>query len=161
MRIYGLLLFWSVLTATIAALSLGPSFAHVLESAPRLIRWSPALWREATVFNGQFLLFAIIGAPLDVAAVACPGLLAWLLREDRPAFWFALAATLLYALSLVLWFVLVKPANNVLATWMPGPIPDDFEAMRLRWESGHMAVTAAKAAGFVSLVVALLSIGRG
>ncbi|RVD32643.1 DUF1772 domain-containing protein, partial [Mesorhizobium sp. M8A.F.Ca.ET.023.02.2.1] len=81
--------------------------------------------------------------------------------EDRPAFWFALAATLLYALSLVLWFVLVKPANNVLATWMPGPIPDDFEAMRLRWETGHMAVTAAKAAGFVSLVVALLSIGRG
>ncbi|RVD46830.1 DUF1772 domain-containing protein, partial [Mesorhizobium sp. M8A.F.Ca.ET.023.02.2.1] len=66
MRIYGLLLFWSVLTATIAALSLGPSFAHVLESVPRLIRWSPALWREATVFNGQFLLFAIIGAPLDV-----------------------------------------------------------------------------------------------
>ncbi|MEI9431058.1 DUF1772 domain-containing protein [Mesorhizobium sp. Cs1299R1N3] len=161
MRLYGFLLFWSVLTATIAALSLGPSFAHVLESAPRLTRWSPALWREATVFNGQFLLFAIIGAPLDVAAVACPGLLAWLLREDRPAFWFALGATLLYALSLVLWFVLVKPANNVLATWVPGPIPDDFEAIRLRWETGHMAVTAAKAVGFVSLVVALLSIGRG
>ncbi|TPM09925.1 DUF1772 domain-containing protein [Mesorhizobium sp. B2-3-11] len=161
MRLYGFLLFWSVLTATIAALSLGPSFAHVLESAPRLTRWSPALWREATVFNGQFLLFAIIGAPLDVAAVACPGLLAWLLREDRPAFWFALGAALLYALSLVLWFVLVKPANNVLATWVPGPIPDNFEAIRLRWETGHMAVTAAKAVGFVSLVVALLSIGHG
>ncbi|MEI9408264.1 DUF1772 domain-containing protein [Mesorhizobium salmacidum] len=161
MRLYGFLLFWSVLTATIAALSLGPSFAHVLESAPRLTQWSPALWREATVFNGQFLLFAIIGAPLDVAAVACPGLLAWLLREDRPAAWFALGATLLYALSLVLWFVLVKPANNVLATWVPGPIPDNFEAIRLRWETGHMAVTAAKAVGFVSLVVALLSIGRG
>ncbi|MBZ9706555.1 DUF1772 domain-containing protein [Mesorhizobium sp. ESP7-2] len=161
MRIHGFLLFWSVLTATIAALSLGPSFAHVLESAPRLTRWSPALWREATVFNGQFLLFAIVGAPLDVAAVACPGLLAWLLREDRSAFSFALAATLLYALSLVLWFVLVKPANNVLATWVPGPIPDNFEAIRLRWETGHMAVTAAKAAGFVSLLVALLSIGRG
>ncbi|MEI9414702.1 DUF1772 domain-containing protein [Mesorhizobium sp. Cs1321R2N1] len=161
MRLYGFLLFWSVLTATIAALSLGPSFAHVLESVPRLTRWSPALWREATVFNGQFLLFAIIGAPLDVAAVACPGLLAWLLREDRPAFWFALGATLLYALSLVLWFVLVKPANNVLATWVPGPIPDNFEAIRLRWETGHMVVMAAKAVGFVSLVVALLSIGRG
>ncbi|TPI29556.1 DUF1772 domain-containing protein [Mesorhizobium sp. B3-2-1] len=161
MRIHGFLLFWSVLTATIAALSLGPSFAHVLESAPRLTRWSPELWREATVFNGQFLVFAIVGAPLDVAAVACPGLLAWLLREDRSAFSFALAATLLYALSLVLWFVLVKAANNVLATWVPGPIPDNFEAIRLRWETGHMAVTAAKAAGFVSLLVALLSIGRG
>ncbi|WP_245262084.1 hypothetical protein [Mesorhizobium sp. WSM3626] len=84
-----------------------------------------------------------------------------MLREDRPAFWFALGATLLYALSLVLWFVLVKPANNVLATWVPGPIPDNFEAIRLRWETGHMAVTAAKAVGFVSLVVALLSIVRG
>ncbi|MBZ9757189.1 DUF1772 domain-containing protein [Mesorhizobium sp. ESP6-5] len=161
MRLYGFLLFWSVLATMIAALSLGPSFAHVLESVPRLTRWSPALWREATVFNGQFLPFAIIGAPLDVAAIICPGLLAWLLRQDRSAFWFALAATLLYALSLVLWFVLVKPANKVLATWVPGPIPDNFDAIRLRWETGHMAVAAAKAAGFVSLVVALLSIGRG
>ncbi|ESY88382.1 DUF1772 domain-containing protein [Mesorhizobium australicum] len=161
MRLYGFLLFWSVLTAMIAALSLGPSFAHVLESAPRLTRWSPALWREATVFNGQFLLFAIVGAPLDVAAIIGPGLLAWLLRQDRPAFWFALAATLLYVLSLVLWFILVRPANKILATWVPGRIPDNFEVIRLRWETGHMAVTAAKAAGFVSLVVALLSIGRG
>ncbi|TPK62286.1 DUF1772 domain-containing protein [Mesorhizobium sp. B2-4-19] len=161
MQIYGFLLFWSVLTAMVAALSLGPSFAHVLESAPRLTQWSPALWRETTVFNGQFLLFAVIGAPLDIAAIACPGLLAWLLREDRPAFWFALAAALLYALSLVLWFVLVKPANDVLATWVPGPIPDGFEAIRLRWETGHMAVTAFKTAGFISLALALLAIRRG
>ncbi|TGU67784.1 DUF1772 domain-containing protein, partial [Mesorhizobium sp. M00.F.Ca.ET.186.01.1.1] len=53
----GYLFFWSVLTITIAALSLGPSFAHALESLSRLTRWSPALWREATVFNAQFQLF--------------------------------------------------------------------------------------------------------
>ncbi|WP_192252163.1 DUF1772 domain-containing protein [Mesorhizobium silamurunense] len=156
----GFLFFWSVLTITIAALSLGPSFAHVLESLPRLTKWSPALWREATVFNGQFLLFAVIGAPLDIAAIICPAWLAWMLRDDRPAFRFVLAAALLYALALVLWTVLVKPANDILATWTPGPIPGNFDAIRLRWETGHMAVTAAKALGFISLVLGSLSIPR-
>ncbi|TGP91419.1 MULTISPECIES: DUF1772 domain-containing protein [unclassified Mesorhizobium] len=160
MQIYGFLLFWSALTALVGALSLGPSFAHVLESLPRLSHWPPVLWRETTVFNGQFLLFAVIGAPLDIAAIACPALLAWLIHEDRRAFWFAFSAALLYALSLIFWIVLVKPANDVLATWVPGPIPDDFEAIRLRWETGHMVVTAFKAAGFVSLVLALLTIRR-
>ena len=161
MEMRGFLLFWSVLAVIVAALSLGPSFAHVLESPPRLTKWSPALWRETTVFNAQFLLFAVIGAPLDVAAIICPGLLAWWLRDEPPAFWPVLAATLLYAVSLALWFVLVKPANNVLATWVPGPVPDNFDAVRLRWETGHMAVTAAKAAGFISLVLGLLSVRHG
>jgi hypothetical protein len=161
MEIRGFLLFWSILTGTVAALSLGPSFAHVLESAQRLARWPPPLWRETTVFNAQFQLFAVVGAPLDVAAIICPGLLAWMLRNDRPAFWFALAAAVLYAASLAMWFALVKPANDVLATWVPGPIRGNFEAIRLRWETGHMIVAGFKAVGFVSLVAALLWIKRG
>jgi hypothetical protein len=66
-RIYAVL---AVLAVTIAALSLGPSFAHVLESIPRLKQWSPELWRETTVFNAQ----------------------SWLLRYDRLPLRFALAA---------------------------------------------------------------------
>jgi hypothetical protein len=150
-----------LVSAFVAALSLGPSFAHVLESLPRLTRWSPALWREATVFDAQFLLFAVIGAPLDLAAILCPALLAWMLRRDLFAFRLVLAATLLYAVSLALWFGLVKPANDVLATWVPGPIPDNFETVRLRWETGHMAVTAAKALGFISLCFGLLGVRHG
>ncbi|RWC28620.1 MAG: DUF1772 domain-containing protein [Mesorhizobium sp.] len=161
MEIRGFLLFWSILAGVMAALSLGPSFAHVLESAPRLTKWSPSLWRETTVFNAQFQLFAVICAPLDVAAIGCPGLLAWMLRNDRPAFWYTLAAAVLYAVSLAMWFALVKPANDILATWVPGPIPENFEAIRLRWETGHMIVAGFKAVGFVSLVVALLWIRRG
>lgn len=161
MEMRGFLLFWSMLTITIAALSLGPSFAHVLEALPRLTKWSPALWREATVFNGQFQLFAVVGAPLDIAAILCPALLAWMLRDEPSAFRFVLAATLLYAISLALWFGLVKPANDILATWAPGPIPENFDAVRLRWETGHMAVTAAKALGFISLCLGLLRTVHG
>ncbi|MER8392087.1 DUF1772 domain-containing protein [Mesorhizobium sp. M0045] len=161
MDIRGFLLFWSVLTAIVAALSLGPSFAHVLESVPRLTRWPPSLWRETTVFNAQFQFFAIVGAPLDLAAIVCPGLLAWMLRSDRPAFWWVLAATVLYLIALGAWFALVKPANDVLATWVPGPIPDNFETIRSRWETGHMVVTGFKAVGFIALAIGLLSIRRG
>jgi hypothetical protein len=150
-----LLFVWAVITALVAALSLGPSFAHVLEAAPRL-GWSPELWREATVFNGQFWVFAAVGAPLDVAAIACPAVLAFMLRGDRPALWCALGAVVLNAAALGAWFALVKPMNDVLATWTPGPVPADFEAVRWRWEAGHMAVAGVKAAGFTSLVVALL-----
>lgn len=133
----------------------------VLESLPRLTKWSPALWRETTVFNGQFLLFAVIGAPLDLAAILCPALLAWMLRGQATALRFVLVATLLYAAALALWFGLVKPANDILATWTPGPIPENFEAVRLRWETGHMAVTAAKAFGFISLCFGLLGVRHG
>jgi hypothetical protein len=158
MRFHGFLLFWSVLTATIAALSLGPSFAHVLEAPPRLAQWSPELWREATVFNGQFRLFATIGAPLDIAAIVCPAVLAYMVRKDQAASGWAIAAALLFAVSLAAWFLRVAPANAILATWTPGPIAADFEAVRWRWESGHMIVAALKLIGFVTLILALLSI---
>jgi hypothetical protein len=160
MKIRPALFLWAALTAIIAALSLAPSFAHVLESGPRLIQWSPELWREATVFNGQFQLFVTVGAPMDLAAIAFPAVLAWMLRNDRLAFRFAVAAAILYAAALAAWFALVAPANSVLATWTPGPITEDFDAIRLRWETGHMVVAAIKLAGFASLVCCLLWIGR-
>lgn len=137
-----------------AALSLGPSFAHVLEAPPRLTAWSPGLWREATVFNGQFTLFATVGAPMDVGAILLTGFLAWLIRRERPAGRFALAAAVLFAAGLATWATVVAPANAVLATWRPGPIPANFAAVRDRWEGGHMAVAALKLAGFILLALA-------
>lgn len=93
----------------LAALSLGPSFAHVLEAPPRLNTWSPELWREATVFNGQFQLFAWIGGPLDVAALLASALLVYLLAADRPALWFALAGACLLAGALLAWVIWWRP----------------------------------------------------
>ena len=152
---------WSVLSALIAALSLGPSFAHVLEAAPRMTVWSPELWRETTVFNAQFEYFAVIGAPLDVGVILVLAILAFLLRDRTRAFRLTLAAALLYAVALATWFLWVAPANAVLATWSQGPVPADFAAVRDRWETGHMAVTAWKLVGFVALACGLMSIGNG
>ncbi|MGE0525384.1 MAG: DUF1772 domain-containing protein [Variibacter sp.] len=144
------------ITLVIVALSLAPSYAHVLEAHPRIAIWSPELWREATVFNAQFWLFAVIGAPIDILAVLVPAALTWAFRRagyNRLAA-FALAGTLCFAAALAAWFLLVEPANGILATWRPGPVPANFDAVRLRWESGHMVVAAFKLVGFVFLVLA-------
>lgn len=138
-------------TLAIAALSLGPSFAHLLEAAPRLTRWPPELWRETTVFNGQFVWFAIVGAPLDLLAILMPAISAFLLRADRTAFRLAIAGCGFYTLSLAVWLAWVNPANTVLASWTPGPIPQDFASVQWRWETGHWAVAAAKFVGFLFL----------
>jgi len=72
MQSSGFMLFRSVLATAVAALSLGPSFAHLLGSGPGLNVWSPELWREATVSNQQFKFFVVVGAPLDIAAIIVP-----------------------------------------------------------------------------------------
>jgi hypothetical protein len=151
----------STIVLTLAALSLGPSFAHVLEAAPRLTVWPPELWREATVFHGQFRLFAIVGGPLDVGTILGTAFLAYALRHERPSFRWALAGCLLFALGLGVWFAWVAPANSILATWAPGPVPENFHAVRNRWETGHMAVASLKLLGFMATALAVASARKG
>jgi hypothetical protein len=142
---------WSLIALTVAALSLGPSFAHALEAWPRVFVWPPELWRDATVFNAQFVLFLYVGAPLDLAAVGLAALLAYFVRDDRRRLGFAVSASVLYALALLVWASWVAPANDALAGWTPGPIPAEFAEVRDRWESGHIVVAAVKLLGFMAL----------
>ncbi len=155
-RTWRSLTIWRFLAILLAALSLGPSYAHVLEAVPRLAQWAPELWREATVFGGQFRFFAVIGAPVDVGAILVTSILAFLLRRERFAFGFALTGCLLFGLALAVWASWVAPANAVLATWQPGPVPPEFEATRLRWETGHMAVAAIKLVALSATIASVL-----
>jgi len=150
-----------IATLFLAALSLGQSYAHVLESGPRLAVWSPELWREATVFNDQFEYFAVVGAPVDLAAILCSALLAFLLFGRRPVFALALFGVAFFATALTAWFVLVAPMNAILSLWTAGPMRPDFDAVRLRWETGHMVVAALKTFGFLFVAAALVTPQRG
>lgn len=137
-------------TLLLAALSLGPSLAHALEAPPRL-RWPPELWRETTVFHGQYTLFGMIGGPLEIAAV---GVTAWVatlaVRRGEVAIP-AVTAALLFAAALIVWLLVVNRANGVMAAWRPGPLPADFAAVQRRWEIGHIVMAGLKLAGFAAL----------
>ena len=149
------MLFGTRLAALIlAALSLGPSFAHLLERPPRMA-WPPELWMATTVSGGQYAWFGRVGAILDPATILVLLLLAWLTRR-RPAFVAAAASFLLFGAALACWALVVQPMNVVMAGWTAGPIPADFEAVRARWEMGHAIVATLKLAGLVALAIAIV-----
>src|SRR3546814_21094703 len=101
----------SLLALVLAALSLGPSYVHLLEAQPRLEICSPELWRETTVFNGQFRLFAIVGAPVEMATLPLTALPAWLLRREQPDVPFAAPGAVLSLLTFATSLLVGAPAN--------------------------------------------------
>jgi len=143
-----------ILGLLLAALSLAPSYAHLLEAPPRVQAWPARLWIEATVLHGQFVMFRNVGGPIDVAAVLVLAALAVLERRSRRFAW-TLAAAVLFAAALGVWLAVVAPANGVLATWRDAPpTAAAFEAVRSRWEGGHAACAALKLGGFLALALA-------
>jgi hypothetical protein len=151
-----IMLFGTRLAALIlAALSLGPSFAHLLERPPRMA-WPPELWMATTNFGAQYAWFGRVGAILDPATILVLLLLAWLTRRRQSVFVAAAASFLLFGAALACWALVVQPMNVVMAGWTPGSVPADFEAVRARWEEGHVVVAALKLAGLVALAFAVL-----
>jgi hypothetical protein len=141
-----------VFSLVVGALSLAPSFAHVLEAPPRVADWPPELWRETTVFHGQYALFGLIGGPVDMLAVVLTVICAVLAfrRDDGAAP--AITAALLFAGALAVWLSVVQPANGVMATWRPGTrLAPSFERIRNQWEAGHVVIAGLKLAGFAAL----------
>jgi len=63
----------------------------------------------------------------------------------------------LFALALVLWWVLVYPVNVELAKWVNGPVPSDWTAYRARWEWGHAIISLVELAGFAALIGSVLA----
>jgi len=144
----------------LAALTLGLSFCHLMQLPSRL-GWDQYLWVGSTVQGG---LYAAFGSVIFVATVIALGLLAYFTREHgRPGFKLALSAAVLFALALVLWWVLVYPVNVELAKWVNGPVPADWTDYRARWEWGHAIIAVVELIGFAALIAAVLAdtVGRG
>jgi hypothetical protein len=141
----------------LAALTLGMSFCHLMQ-LPARMGWDQYLWVGSTVQSGLYSLFGSIGALIDVATVIAVGLVAYFVREHaRPGFRVASGALLLFALALVLWWVLVYPVNVELAKWVNGPVPSDWTSYRARWEWGHAIISVLELAGFAALIGSVLA----
>ena len=141
----------------LAALTLGLGFCHLMQ-LPARMGWDQYLWVGSTVQGGLYGLFDSVGAVIEVATVIALALLAYFVREhDRPGFHLALAAAVLFALALVLWWMLVYPVNVELAKWVNGPVPADWTDYRSRWEWGHAIISLLELAGFAALVACVLA----
>ncbi len=141
----------------LAALTLALGFCHLMQLRSRL-GWDQYLWVGSTVQGGLYAAFGSVGAVIFVATVIALALLGYFTREHgRPGVALALAAALLFALALVLWWVLVYPVNVELAKWVNGPVPSDWIDYRDRWEWGHAIIALVELTGFGALIAAVLA----
>ena len=141
----------------LAALTLGLGVGHLMQLPSRL-SWDQYLWVGSAVQGGLHAMSGSVGAILFVATVIALALVAYFVREHgRPGFTLAAAAAALFALALVLWWVLVYPVNVELATWVDGPVPADWTDYRARWEWGHAIIALIELAGFAALIGAVLA----
>jgi hypothetical protein len=147
---------WRFAAIMLAALTLGMAFGHMME-LPARMAWDQFLWVGATVQGGLYRMFGTLGAIITVVNLIVLIVLLYLLRY-RPTlvFRFTAVAAVLYAIALIVWWVVVYPVNVELARWVDGPVPADWTFWRAQWEWGHATIALLQFFGFGALVAATL-----
>ncbi len=138
----------------LVALTLGMTFCHVME-IPGKLRLDGAEW--LAVQHNLYVAFGVVGAAIEVLAIALTWVLVVMVRGRRPAARWTLAAAVCVTAGLGVWFALVAPMNAALSGWTPETLPADWTSYRNQWETGHAIHAALFGLGFSALVIALLA----
>ena len=131
---------------------IGPA-AHVLE-IPGKWRLPPEAW--LAMQQNLYPAFAVAGALGYVGAPIACALLARAVRgtAEARAAWIAAGLVLL---ALLVWALVVAPANGRIAAATPATLGTEWTAWRARWEAGHAIGAALVAAALVLLLRASLA----
>src|SRR5262245_17256534 len=140
----------------LAALSLSVVIGHLMQ-LPARMAWDQYLWVGSTVQGGTYALSGPLGVLLQVATIIALIVLALLMRRrGASGLSFTIAAAAMFAIGLLIWWVLVYPVNVELAKWVNGPVPDNWAEWRSSWEWGQAANGLAQLAGFAALIASVL-----
>ncbi len=129
----------------VAGTMVGNELAIAVFVHPRLSRLDDAALGAAMPF--WYALTLIVA--LAVAFVARPA--------GPPGHGEALTAAGLFASMIVYTLLLPVPINNQVARWRPEALPDNWRALRQRWDRLHAFRVVVLAAAFVLLVMACLA----
>jgi hypothetical protein len=131
-------------------LALGPALAHLLE-LPNKIGLSRADYLTVQqIYRGWALLgFVVAGALLSTL------ILTILVRHDRKAFVFALAAFLCIAGTQAIFWTYTYPANAATNNWTF--LPENWTVLRRNWEYSHAASAGLNVIALISLSLSVLS----
>lgn len=134
----------------LTAVSMAAGWAHLLELPNKMTLSRDDYLTVQQIYRGWALLgIVIFGALLSTAALTV------MQRGDGAPFYFALAATLCIALSLVIFFSYTFPANQVTQNWTT--MPEDWEPIRRRWEYSHATGAILYFASLASLVLSVIT----
>jgi hypothetical protein len=145
---------WCLITLVLAALSLGMSFAHLLEM-PAKRRYAGAEWLR--VQQTLYPAYANVAGVIEMAAIFAAAVLSGLLRDWRPAMWAAVAGTALLTVAfLFVWLMVTNRVHARTSGWTTDTLPEDWQSWRGRWDASHIARLVLHLAGFAMLVLATL-----
>jgi hypothetical protein len=116
----------------LTALALIPLGAHLASLPNKIDLAAEQYFIVQTSYRGWFL-FAFAQIPSVIVTFA----LAAMVRADPWPFRLALVGALCMAMTLVIYFTWVNPANLATDQWTT--IPANWEALRRHWEYGHAA----------------------
>jgi len=140
----------------LAALSLSFGLGHFME-LPARMAWDQYLWVGSTVQGGLYALSGPLGVLIQIATVIALTVLAMLLRRrGESGVPFTIVAAAMFAIGLLMWWILVYPVNVELAKWVNGPVPANWADWRSLWEWGQAANGLAQLAGFAALIASVL-----
>ncbi len=145
---------WRFVTLLFAILDTGAAFGHVLE-LPAKQRLGA---REYATVQQIYRYWGPAGAVLEPGAVLSAALLAWLVRDRRPAFPLTLAGLGLLTAALAAWFRFVAPMNAAMRRrWSPDAMPPDWPRVRQQWEYAHAGRFALQLVGLGALLLSVLA----
>lgn len=128
-----------------------PALAHLFELPGKIAMPAADYYVVQRIYRG----WALFGIPIVVAIVSTAAC-AWLLRADRRACRWTLAALALLVLTQVVYWSFTEPANRATSSWTV--LTPDFEHVRRSWELSHACNAVLNSAAVVALVVAMLPV---
>ena len=139
----------SFIALLLTAIALIPAGAHVFEMSAKMKLGRDAYFVVQGLYRGwAFFGIAIAGSLLAcLVRVALPGS-----RRERLL---SLFAALMIAISLIIFFSFVYPANQATKDWTA--ISASWKNLRYQWEWGHVAVAAFTLGAFVALAWAAVT----
>ncbi|HEX5796687.1 MAG TPA: hypothetical protein VFY19_12665 [Geminicoccaceae bacterium] len=132
----------------LTALALVPAGAHLFELPNKIGLEQESYFIVQNIYRG----WALFGIVLFGALAANLALAVAVRRQPAP-FWLALAAFVLIAATLAIFFTWTYPANQATSNWTV--VPDNWRELRTRWEYAH-AVNAVLT--FLALCAVTLSL---
>ena len=120
------------IAVVLTAMALIPPGAHLLELPHKIVLTEHDYFGGQSIYRGWALFGTVI-----IAAMVANLALALMLWRRRGPFWSSLAAGLILAATLLVFFVWTYPANQATSNWTM--VTADWQRLRAQWEWSHAA----------------------
>jgi hypothetical protein len=128
---------WRFSSIMLNAVFMSAAVAHLME-LPAKMRYEAPLY--ARLQNSLYWNYGRIGGVAEILALLTTGgITAWMRKRRHPAFPLTAAAAGTLAVAHGAFWMLVSPANQIMATWSPDAVPADWTKWREQWEYTHAA----------------------